>query len=92
MAATQENVDSLSRRKGVAVHKSKIPISSLQETRNKAKAATGHESENQALTASIDDLENEMKSNLSAPTTSQKKRQYMLASKQPVKPKNEPDE
>ena len=72
-----------------------MPISNLQETRNKVKTGAHHESENQALTASIDDLENEVKSNLASgagATTSQKKRQYMLASKQPVKPKNEPDE
>ena len=74
-----------------------MPISNLQESRNKIKTG-GNESENQALTASIDDLENEVKSNLSgsasAAQKSEKKRQYMLASKQPqvVKPKSEPDD
>lgn len=77
-------MDSLSRKPGV--HKSKVPISNLQETRNKVKTG-GNETENQALTASIDDLENEVKSNLSSGTAassskSAKKRQYMLASQQ----------
>ena len=66
MAATQENVDSLSRRKGAIVQKAKVPISNLQDSRNKAKTNAHHESENQALTASIDDLENEVKSNLAS--------------------------
>ena len=66
MAATQENVDSLSKRKGAVVQKSKVPISNLQDSRNKAKTGVHHESENQALTASIDDLENEVKTNLAS--------------------------
>lgn len=78
MSSTQEAIDSLSRRPGVV--KAKHPISSLQETRNKLKQVNS-ESDNQALSASVESLENEVKSNLNsgASKSSSKKRQYLLA-------------
>ena len=69
-------------------------ISNLKETRNKTKI--GSESENQALSANIDELECQIKSsNLSSSDKTAKKRQYLnsaAASESKTQPKQEPDE
>ena len=81
LSKTQENVDSLSRRGGVKPNtlertQAKMGqggISNLKETRNKTKI--GSESENQALSANIDELECQIKSsNLSSSDKAAKKR------------------
>jgi hypothetical protein len=90
-------VDSLGRKSGSSTlerTKAKITpgISNLRDTRNKVKSE--NESANQALAANVEELEQDVRSNLTSGDAkgSTKKRQYLLASQQTVKPKLKPDE
>ncbi len=100
LESTQSNVDSLSRKQASTLGRTQAKINSgisnLRDTRNKTKTG-GHEAENMALSAEIDDLQQQVKVELaSGDARSSKKRQYLLASQQQTnsvtQPKMEPDQ